>query len=334
MQTDIPLKTLTRLCAADLLPLLGMPDATVLGVDTLELPAAATSLDTVLRMRSAADSAYTHLLEWQGYKDPRFLWRTLSYLAWLGLHGDDQPIVVTLAYLHPADDVGDTLQQALDGAVLWTMPFRRIRLWEQDAAAAVASGLPGLAVLSPLMRGAEAQLVEQAARVILDRTDPDSRQADLLTILGVFAEPLVDPSQFVRMMGRERLMASDLIGYLIEERMADIERERAAEREALEQARAAEREALEQALRLMQEALEKAQLQLDQQPRQTLMQAIDEVIAARYPAIPFALVNATRQIRDPESLRQLLHALLWARDQSAAEQALRESADAYRESPM
>lgn len=40
MQTDIPLKRLTELRAADFLPLWGFPDATLLDVETLELPLA------------------------------------------------------------------------------------------------------------------------------------------------------------------------------------------------------------------------------------------------------------------------------------------------------
>jgi hypothetical protein len=42
-------------------------------------------------------------------------------------------------------------------------PFHRVRLWEQDAAAALASGRAGLAVLTPFMRGVDQGVVEQAA---------------------------------------------------------------------------------------------------------------------------------------------------------------------------
>lgn len=47
MQTDIPLKTLTRLRAQDLLLLLGVTDATVQRVVVAELPASAKRLDTL-----------------------------------------------------------------------------------------------------------------------------------------------------------------------------------------------------------------------------------------------------------------------------------------------
>lgn len=48
MQTDIPLKRLTALRGADLLPLLGVPAATLLDVVSRELPSTATRLDAGL----------------------------------------------------------------------------------------------------------------------------------------------------------------------------------------------------------------------------------------------------------------------------------------------
>jgi hypothetical protein len=75
MQTNIPLKRLTMLRAADLLPLFGLPYAELLAVETLELPANAARLDNVLRVRSPAGQEYLHVIEWQGYRDPALLWR-------------------------------------------------------------------------------------------------------------------------------------------------------------------------------------------------------------------------------------------------------------------
>lgn len=66
MQTDIPLKRLTALRANDLLPLLASAEATVIAVETLELPASATRLDNVLRLRSVGGQEYLHVIEWQG----------------------------------------------------------------------------------------------------------------------------------------------------------------------------------------------------------------------------------------------------------------------------
>ncbi|HXT37661.1 MAG TPA: hypothetical protein VN837_18955 [Chloroflexota bacterium] len=81
MRTDIPLKTPTNLRSHDLLPLFGVSDATVLAVDTLELPSRSASLDTVLRLRDDNGLEYLHLVEWQGYPDPLFLWRAMGYIS-------------------------------------------------------------------------------------------------------------------------------------------------------------------------------------------------------------------------------------------------------------
>jgi len=51
VQTDIPLKRLTAICAADLLPLLGAAGMELVRVGVLELPQTAAVLDTVLWLR-------------------------------------------------------------------------------------------------------------------------------------------------------------------------------------------------------------------------------------------------------------------------------------------
>jgi len=104
MKTDIPLKRLTLLRAADLLPLLGTPDSQVLAVESLELPASATRPDNVLRLWSPCGQEYLHVVEWQGYNDPAVLWRFAGYLAWLGQRHPGTPITGSLIYLTPADD--------------------------------------------------------------------------------------------------------------------------------------------------------------------------------------------------------------------------------------
>jgi hypothetical protein len=121
-----------------------------------------------------------------------------------------------VVYVTPAAESGDALVQTVDGAILQAWPLRVIRLWEEDALAALASGSIGLAVLSPLMRNASVAVIEQAIVQIGERATPE-QQADLLAILGVFAEPYVPAAQFVQRVGKERLMASDLVSYLMEE---------------------------------------------------------------------------------------------------------------------
>ncbi len=157
----------TEACAADLLSLLGVPQAEVLEVLSLEMPATSRRLDNLLLLRNQAGREWLHLVEWQGYPDPRFLWRVLFYLGWLALFRTERPIAVTLVYLKPGDDVGDTLYQEIDGFRYLGVTFHCVRLWEEDAVAAVRGGQVGLAVLSPLMRDATVALVEEAGQLVL-----------------------------------------------------------------------------------------------------------------------------------------------------------------------
>jgi len=312
VETDLPLKRLTMIRAADLLPLLGAADAKLVGVESLELPSVATKLDTVLRLRSSQGTGYLQLVEWQAYRDKHFLWRPLGYLAWLGREHPELPIAVTVVYVHPGDDVGNTLRCQLEGQELWSITFRAVRLWEHDAAAAVASGLPGLAVLSPLMHGASAALVEQAATLLLASDDRGQNQNDLLTILGIFAAPLVATERLVHMIGRERLMGSELIEYLMAEKLAEHDRELEA-REARLEARLAEERA----------ARERAAVEAQAQAAVAALDAtVQDAVIARFPNTPFSAIGGLRQIRDVHRLQELHAAILRAPDQATVERLL------------
>jgi hypothetical protein len=285
VQTDIPLKRLTTLRAHDLLTLLATADTTVVAVETLELPASATRLDNVLRLRSAGGQEYLHVVEWQGYPDTDVLWRLAGYLAWLGQRYRDHAVVGTVIYLNPADDAGDRILQTVDGRELLDWPVPVVRLWELDAQAAAEQESIGLAVLSPLMRGATAALVEQVIVLLLDKA-PLEQQADLLSILGVFAEPLIDSQAFVRLVGKEKLMASDLITYLVDEKVAEL---------------------MEQKLAAV---------------LRTLQDAVEDAVILRFPNTPAALVRKIRSLTDLEQLAALQRDLLRAPDQAAAEALL------------
>ena len=277
-----------------------------------------------------------------------FLWRLMGYLSWVGLHHPERPITITPIYLRPGDDMGSSIRQGLEGEMeSWGIVFTCVRLWEQDAEAAVDSGMVGLAVLSPLMGGATGALVERAAALVLEQGAADPQRADLLTILGVFAEPLVGRARFVRMIGREQLMASDLLSYLMEEKLAELEQERAREREALAAERARERAALavaEQALAVERDTLaaeravaeqalaaERATVERQQHDlEQSLTRVVEEAVIARFPATSAVLVSAIRRVRGTERLEQLLRAVLDVPDQAGVEQLLRDVADTVR----
>jgi hypothetical protein len=300
METDIPLRVLTEISAADLLPLLGVQDAEVLAVESLEMPALATRLDNVLRLRDHTGNVSLHLVEWQGYRDTNFLWRVIGYLGWLGVHRTERPIDATPIYLWPEADAGDAVQR---GSVSWSSAFRCIRLWQEDAVAAVRSGRPGLAVLSALMRGATTALMEEAAQLVANAGLEYQEQADLLSVLGVLGEALIMPERLEQVIGKERLMGSKLVEYLYKDKFDQMEQERQQERERERAAR--ERAELERMAMM-----------------NTLVEAIEDVIASRFPTAPLTVATALRRVQNPERLRELLGLALHVPDLTTFESAL------------
>jgi len=297
MQTDIPLKRLTALRATDLIPLLGLPVAGVQAVAIPELPMQKKYLDILLRVRSPQGQEYLHLLEWQGYYDAAALWRLASYMSLVGQDEPHMTIIGTMVYLKPADDAGDTLTMAVDGQIQHQWPFRCVRLWEQDAAAAVATGNLALTTLSPLMHGADVTLVEQAARTLLT-TAPPPQQADLLAILGVFAAPIMAPPRFIDLVTKEKLMSSDLIEYLAKDIIAE------------------------------QEAKWQARLEAEQSARllHTERETLEALVSLRFPDAPMRLTNLIRKITDVTRFPALRADIPDVPDVATLEQRLRDAA--------
>ena len=306
MKTDIPLKRVTQLCPADLLTwVYGHAPASAVAVETLNLPRTETSLDTLIRLRHPAGHDYLHLIEWQGYPDPHFLWRLISYLGWLGQNRSERPILATAIYLTPADEPQDNLDQRMDGVRGWSADIPSIRLWEQDAYAALASNAPGLIALAPLMHGADTALVEAAARSIMQRTEQPTR-GELLTALGTFAEPLMPSQRFLQLVQKEHLMASGLIATLFQDEFTAIE----AEKQAL----------LKQKDELVQQKDELVQRQ--DELTHSFQQALHHALALRYPTAPAQLFDQIAQVRAAQQLQQLLDTILTAPDLAQIQQAV------------
>jgi len=180
-----------------------------------------------------------------------------------------------------------------------------VRLWQLDAEAAVRQGGLGLAVLSPLMQGTSVALVEQVITQLLSTTSR-TQQADLLSILGVFAAPLIAPNRFIQLVGREQLMASDLISYLFKEQIAEHE-------QRIERATAETQRALaetQQAIAETQQAIAETQ------------QAIADIATLRFPNLPDVLVQRIQFVREPDQLRVLRQSMLRATNQAAVEALL------------
>jgi len=343
METDIPLKILASVRAVDLLPLLGAAGSTLVDVESLELSASVRRIDTLLRLISPDGQPYRHLVEWQGYRDPLLLWRSLEYLARLGPEQaqEEGPLLLTLVYVDPRADIGDRLIQTLDDREITSFPFACVRLWQQDASLAVASGLPGLAALSPLMGGADAALMEQAAKVVLEGTPRGQVQADLLNVLGIFGEGLIGAERFGRLIGKERLMSSSLMEYLYKDKLADVEREHAAERAKFErerderEQRDREREQERQERQQREQEREREQRERERErereqeralEQERVRQAAVEAVSALFPNAPIAVVMPLQEVRDTERLYQVLRAVLHAPDQAAAAEAIRAAA--------
>lgn len=145
MQTDLILKRLTELYAADILSLFGLPVAEVLSVETLEMAANAARLDNLVKVRSPQGQEYWHIIEWQGYRDPTILWRVLGYVVRTGQRNPQVAITASIVYLTPECDMGDTIRHEVDGRLLWTWQVQALRMWQQDAPTLLASNRPGLA---------------------------------------------------------------------------------------------------------------------------------------------------------------------------------------------
>jgi hypothetical protein len=350
MKTDIPLKRLTQLCPQDLLPLIGESEAMVLQVETLELPASKTSLDNVLRLQRPGGKPYLHMIEWQGWSDSVLLWRVLSYLGWLGQHRTERPILVTVVYLKPEDDVGEILDQQVEGTEGWMVRLPSVRLWEQDATIATASGSPGLMALMPLMRGATSEMVETTAQSLARIQNPSTR-GELLLALGTFAEPLFSKERFIRLVTKEQLMATDLISYLLEDKITEMRTELNAAYEDTLKTLARENAALQFALTEEKAALteekaalteekaalteEKAALEAKvhsllqqvraQEQQAAIKQMVADAIVVRFPYAPIVLSQKLQSITGVEALQQLHRAIIAAADVAEVERLIEEA---------
>ncbi len=222
---------------------------TLLRADTLELATRALRYDLILHLRTAGGYEFLLMVEWQGSTNTELLWRTMRYLAELAEQRPIRPVLGVVIYLEPDDDVGDRLAQELEGVRgAWSFQIDTIRLWELEAAAYVTAG-PGLAVLSPLMRGASIDTVFAVAERVIDEAGIEE-QSELLNMLSVFSERFIDPTQFIALVGKERLMRSGVFNILAEEvaaervaarevelrREADLARRETAERVAAREA--------------------------------------------------------------------------------------------------
>ncbi len=325
LKTDIPLKILTATCGPGLLKLLGMPKATIVKVDTLELPFSERRLDNVLYMRSPNGQEYLHIIEWLGYSDKLVLWRLLLYIVQVALKYPHMKVVGTVIYLKSEYDVGDTICQIIDGETVTKWPLSCMRIYEYDAAELLVEEDPVLAALALLGKNVSAEVVEQVIAIIQQQL-PYSQQADVLAVACVFAEPYVPRERFIQLVGKEHLMQSSIIASLVEEEVekrveimkpgiiASVEEEAkriVAMREAeLEQ----ERSALEKRLTESQGV----------QERHDLQKTLFNILAKRFPQAPVAVIANIYAIDQPSMLHRLIVELGTTDDFASWERLLNE----------
>jgi hypothetical protein len=170
------------------------------------------------------------------------------------------------------------------------------------------------------MHGATEAMIGEAARSIIAQVEQPI-QSELLVALGVFAEPLMAAERFVRLVTKERLMASDLISLLVE----DVIEEKLAEKTAALEQQTAALEQQTAALKQQTAALKQQTAALVQENaalHQTLLGVVEETVLLRFPAVVPALLQQLRQVTDPAQLQRLHAAVLQASDQAAVEQLL------------
>jgi predicted transposase YdaD len=206
MKTDAHCKLLARLCPDDMLVLIGDPGAQVLSADIVELSDIQRTVDFAYQLQRG-DQVYYHHVEFQGESDPMLIPRCFIYNTQMTVQYN-VPVLTTIVYLFPeAEQDEPVFRVRLGDREINRWVFQCVRLWELDANAALAQGLPGLAALVPLMKGVQWEHIPQAVHQI-ETTAPAEHQSDLLAILHAFGQYQYTIEQLNRIIGRERIMES------------------------------------------------------------------------------------------------------------------------------
>ena len=183
MKTDVELKVLYSKYAHDLLRLTGDGDAAVLSTQVIELQEIKRSVDCVIKLRRAGEIYYRHI-EFQAEKDAEMAERCFRYNTRLLLQLG-APVLTTVVYLFPPGPAEDELlyRVILTDREVNAWRFDVVRLWELEAAEALASEAPGLLALVPLMSGGDRFETYKRAGEAIRRALPEEKSPDALAIL-------------------------------------------------------------------------------------------------------------------------------------------------------
>jgi len=208
MKTDAQCKLLARLCPKDLLALIGDAGAQYLSTNIVELREIKRTVDVVFKLRRGR-TVYYHHVEFQARPNRKMNRRCFLYDALL-LDQYQAPVITTIVYLFPQrKPIEPVFRVELDGREINRWQFGCVHLWDIEAQAALNRGLPGVAALVPLMKGATWPHIEQAVRQIETKA-PAKHQNDLLAILHTFAEAEYTTERMDQLIGRKRLMESSI----------------------------------------------------------------------------------------------------------------------------
>jgi predicted transposase YdaD len=176
------------------------------------------TVDFVYKLQVDEEVYYRHI-EFQAERDPEMNHRCFLYNTRM-IAQYQAPVITTIIYLfrhrQPEEPV---FRVMVRGREVNRWQFDCVRLWEMEAQAALAQGLPGLAVLVPLMKGVTLGRIEQAARQI-ETVGAEAQQADLLALLHAFAGGKYTIEQLERIIGRDRLMESTVYQWGLTEGLA------------------------------------------------------------------------------------------------------------------
>jgi predicted transposase YdaD len=180
----------------------------VLSAEVVELREIKRTVDVVFKLRRGR-TVYYHHVEFQARPTRKMHRRCFLYDALL-LDQYQAPVITTIVYLFPQrKPIEPVFRVERDGREINRWQFGCVHLWDIEAQAALNRGLPGLAVLVPLMKNATLSHVKQAVRQIETKA-PAKHQNDLLAILHALAEPKYTTEVIERMIGRKRLMESSV----------------------------------------------------------------------------------------------------------------------------
>ncbi len=208
MKTDVPIKVLFERQGQSLLPFIGEPDARLAGVDVVELPAGARTVDCVLRLERKGLTWYRHL-EFQAERDPDMPRRCFEYNARLVLHYS-ATVVTTVVYLLRGADrgVADAFRLYIGDRLVNEWRFDVVRLWEIDAELALAAGTAGPLGLVPLLGGGERPAVIRKAVRRVAALSSRREAADAMAVLIDLACQRYDRGTFQRLFRKDSMMQS------------------------------------------------------------------------------------------------------------------------------